>query len=419
MNKLINYLSILLSLSLTLILLAGCGTTSVEKNNTSSNENTAKITEKSNGEKQNNEISAETVLANVKSLLENEAPTGYSLIEYKPFYFTGQKLPEVYALYRPETASEGESTINIIRVYQYDINSNEWKIVYKQSLENRLQVSAGEAIKLTQDKREQAVISVQEGSGAYLSYILLGSKDGKTISALLDSFNNETDPVYFQGNYKFIGNKYLVFYESDRIAAVYQWGTSGLEKVDPSSIPELSSTTTTPKDENNDDIVIKYSVNKNEEIEANVPHQETIFGEVGQKILLVREDANTSDVNARILYSAQNDPYSIDTETGEILAPDIITVTIIPNGYDWDKAFEVYINALDDTIVTPHSDDYMSEVDSGEYNHNLNNNNTIVGDADCSDFATQAEAQAFFEAAGPGDPHDLDRDGDGMACDAN
>jgi hypothetical protein len=38
------------------------------------------------------------------------------------------------------------------------------------------------------------------------------------------------------------------------------------------------------------------------------------------------------------------------------------------------------------------------------------------GDKDCGDFATHAEAQAFFEAAGPGDPHRLDRDGDDLAC---
>ena len=31
------------------------------------------------------------------------------------------------------------------------------------------------------------------------------------------------------------------------------------------------------------------------------------------------------------------------------------------------------------------------------------------GDKDCPDFATHAEAQAFFEAAGAGDPHRLDR----------
>lgn len=40
-------------------------------------------------------------------------------------------------------------------------------------------------------------------------------------------------------------------------------------------------------------------------------------------------------------------------------------------------------------------------------------------DRDCSDFDNQAQAQAFFERAGSGDPHRLDADGDGRACDAN
>ncbi|MGX1902613.1 excalibur calcium-binding domain-containing protein [Thermolongibacillus altinsuensis] len=31
----------------------------------------------------------------------------------------------------------------------------------------------------------------------------------------------------------------------------------------------------------------------------------------------------------------------------------------------------------------------------------------------------QIEAQAFFESAGSGDPYDLDRDGDGIACESN
>jgi Excalibur calcium-binding domain len=38
-------------------------------------------------------------------------------------------------------------------------------------------------------------------------------------------------------------------------------------------------------------------------------------------------------------------------------------------------------------------------------------------DLDCSDFATQAEAQASFNST-PGDPNDLDRDDDGIACEA-
>lgn len=42
-------------------------------------------------------------------------------------------------------------------------------------------------------------------------------------------------------------------------------------------------------------------------------------------------------------------------------------------------------------------------------------------DRDCGDFSSQAEAQAFFEAAGgpSSDPHRLDRDKDGLACEQN
>ena len=39
-----------------------------------------------------------------------------------------------------------------------------------------------------------------------------------------------------------------------------------------------------------------------------------------------------------------------------------------------------------------------------------------AGDKDCSDFRTQAAAQRFFDSQGPGDPHRLDGDGDGEAC---
>ncbi|WP_340002062.1 excalibur calcium-binding domain-containing protein [Oceanobacillus sp. FSL K6-0127] len=40
-------------------------------------------------------------------------------------------------------------------------------------------------------------------------------------------------------------------------------------------------------------------------------------------------------------------------------------------------------------------------------------------DRNCSDFSTQAEAQAFMEASGPSDPHRLDgNDNDGLACES-
>lgn len=44
--------------------------------------------------------------------------------------------------------------------------------------------------------------------------------------------------------------------------------------------------------------------------------------------------------------------------------------------------------------------------------------NIAIGqaDRDCRDFNTQEEAQRFYERSGPGDPHGLDRDNDGIAC---
>jgi hypothetical protein len=36
----------------------------------------------------------------------------------------------------------------------------------------------------------------------------------------------------------------------------------------------------------------------------------------------------------------------------------------------------------------------------------------------CSDFRSWRDAQAVFEASGPGDPHRLDGDRDGVACEA-
>ena len=41
-----------------------------------------------------------------------------------------------------------------------------------------------------------------------------------------------------------------------------------------------------------------------------------------------------------------------------------------------------------------------------------------INDRDCSDFRTHALAQRFYESNGPGDPHRLDGNGDGVACES-
>ncbi len=58
--------------------------------------------------------------------------------------------------------------------------------------------------------------------------------------------------------------------------------------------------------------------------------------------------------------------------------------------------------------------------DGGDLSGDAPADGTTAPDRDCSDFETQAEAQAFFEAAGgpARDPHRLDADGDGEACES-
>lgn len=45
-------------------------------------------------------------------------------------------------------------------------------------------------------------------------------------------------------------------------------------------------------------------------------------------------------------------------------------------------------------------------------------NSVATNDKDCSDFTSQGEAQRFYDAHGPGDPHHLDGNGDGEVCES-
>ncbi|GEM_PF-3024782 len=82
----------------------------------------------------------------------------------------------------------------------------------------------------------------------------------------------------------------------------------------------------------------------------------------------------------------------------------------------------IFLCALWYTGIFDINDDEVEDESNYEYETEYSNpySSTYV-DHDCSDFDTQKDAQLFFKAnGGPyDDPHDLDRDGDGMACDWN
>ncbi|KAB8139243.1 hypothetical protein F9U64_01060 [Gracilibacillus oryzae] len=68
-----------------------------------------------------------------------------------------------------------------------------------------------------------------------------------------------------------------------------------------------------------------------------------------------------------------------------------------------------------EVVVPPVTTPVVEEGNNSGYNGPYNPNGA---DRDCGDFNSHEEAQAFFEAAGPGDPHRLDGDGNGLACES-
>ncbi|MGA0539036.1 excalibur calcium-binding domain-containing protein [Neotabrizicola sp. VNH66] len=71
---------------------------------------------------------------------------------------------------------------------------------------------------------------------------------------------------------------------------------------------------------------------------------------------------------------------------------------------------------------TSYGSRYLGQKTAAAYERSLYTRSAVAGVADdknCSDFATSGAAQKFFLAAGGpvSDPHNLDGDGDGLACD--
>ncbi len=97
---------------------------------------------------------------------------------------------------------------------------------------------------------------------------------------------------------------------------------------------------------------------------------------------------------------------TITPEVGNVTAEADNQVTVTPG------ATTTYtINALNGTAEAESESLTITVADGAEP--------PLAEDYDCSDFETQAAAQAFFEANNPEeDPYELDADGDGVACES-
>lgn len=86
-----------------------------------------------------------------------------------------------------------------------------------------------------------------------------------------------------------------------------------------------------------------------------------------------------------------------------------------------EESYDEDENDTEDAIYIP-DDEFPEDAEYYEEETTSGNPYTTTDiDHDCPDFSTPRDAQLFFEAnGGPDyDPHDLDRDGDGFACEWN
>lgn len=121
---------------------------------------------------------------------------------------TGKSVPEVIATYG-KFNNRDFSYENKIHVYSYDTKSKKWIIAasfqYKGLDSPYMYITKG---KLIDDKKEQVVLGTIGGSGGFLTPILLGSTDGKTVKILLAPKES-----YYSGD-AVIRNKELFFLTS-------------------------------------------------------------------------------------------------------------------------------------------------------------------------------------------------------------
>lgn len=103
---------------------------------------------------------------------------------------------------------------------------------------------------------------------------------------------------------------------------------------------------------------------------------------------------------------------------------DARTIRVVPKeeGYYGRVVAEVYADGtnLNDWMLNRgHAVEYGKETCNKSSVSGSSSSKSNQGkDMDCGDFKSHAQAQAFYEQHQPGDPHRLDGDGDGVACES-
>ncbi|OCS87307.1 Ig-like domain-containing protein [Caryophanon latum] len=253
----------------------------------------------------NVKVEPEVVTASdfIEYLKSDGVPKGYSVIEVNEYALTGQKTKEIIALFYNEYEEQ-----TLVQAYSYDTNTAQWQPTYSTYLSGNAKFYDSGSV--MNNVREQVIIGVNPGQSA--SFILLGSKDGKSIQMLID----ESSSYYYHG-YPQIKNNTVRVCESSQ-GKQFTWNGSSFKKEDVLCNPEASEIKP-------DDIVIRYSIDEDGNITSNYPNEHVFLINDVQKIHFIRENIGMIE---------------------RILTYDYGAYQIIPDLYNFEQAYIYYIEYI-------------------------------------------------------------------------
>ena len=249
-------------------------------------------------------------------------PSGMELTQ--TVYFTGKNKDfQDIAILMESSRSDDDLPRSLAKILTFDKGLKKWKVVYE--LPETFEILKLDKLDLLSDGKEQIILYKHAGTGHFLSYKILGYIND-SLKILLD----RSGIVY--GSYEVRNNQFIE--KSGEMGTVFTWSESSFLGV------QLSAPIRKPIDVN--EKVISYSIDSNGSVSLSQP---TLTVKLGETFHIVKEYGPRTE---RFMGSGSNSG-NIDLKDGtQWIANRVgrVTLTIVPNYYDWDHAVDLEINII-------------------------------------------------------------------------
>ncbi|WP_290784573.1 MULTISPECIES: hypothetical protein [unclassified Exiguobacterium] len=122
----------------------------------------------------------------IAALKKSKLSGGYKPIDVRSVYLLGGKYPETFTLYERFNSKTYMNDV-IGKAQKYDAKKKKWTTIYTYTDRDTAYYDVWAKGKLVDAKKEQLVIGPVEGSGSFLTPILIGSTDGKAIKKVFEA----------------------------------------------------------------------------------------------------------------------------------------------------------------------------------------------------------------------------------------